>query len=800
MAVKTKRNLLVWFEEVGAKDVADVGGKNANLGEMIRELKNKGIPVPDGFATTSAAYKAFLEANSLTEKIDAEIRDYREKRKKLHEVGEAIRQMFAEAEFPDDLADSIKASYRELGKRYKTDRVNVAVRSSGTAEDLPEASFAGQQETFLNITGERALLEACKKCYASLFTDRSISYREDKGFAHKKIALSIGVQKMVRSDRAAAGVIFTLDPDTGFRKVVVVTGSWGLGESVVQGQVTPDEFMVFKPLLGKPGLHPIISRTLGAKEHKIIYSKGRTATTKNVVTTKQEQSSFCLSDREVLELAGWAAVIEGHYEHPMDIEWAKDGELDKLFIVQARPETVQSQKKATAMKTYELQERGEILLTGLSIGEAIATGKAQIIKDASEIDRFKSGSILVTGMTDPDWEPIMKMAAGIVTDHGGRTSHAAIVSRELGIPAVVGTEEATRTLKDGQEITLSCAEGDEGHIYKGILKFKAADVDLEKVPETHTKVLMNISSPAGAFRWWQLPVQGIGLARLEFTIGTVIRIHPMALVHFDHLKDKAAKREIEKMTQGYEDKAEYFVHHLSEGIAKIAASRYPLPVIVRTSDFKTNEYASLIGGREFEPEEANPMLGFRGASRYYSDRYREGFALECRALKRVREEMGFTNVVVMIPFCRTPEEAGKVLEVLAENGLKRGENGLDVYVMAEIPTNIILAEVFAEHFDGFSIGSNDLTQLTLGVDRDSTDLAYLFDERNQAVKNSISWLIKSAHKMKRKVGLCGQAPSDHPDFAAFLVEAGIDTISVNPDSVLPVIQKVAETEKKGRKS
>jgi pyruvate,water dikinase len=797
MVVKTREKQLVWFEEVGKDNVAQVGGKNANLGEMIRELKNKGIPVPDGFATTANAYRTFLEANNLTDKIQAQLEDLRRRKKPLQEVGSTIRQMFADAEFPPDLAQSIKASYRELSKRYKTDNVSVAVRSSGTAEDLPEASFAGQQESFLNITGEHALLDACKKCYASLFTDRSINYREDRGFAHMNIALSIGVQKMVRSDEAAAGVIFTLDPDTGFRDVVVVTGSWGLGESVVQGQVTPDEFMVFKPLLGKDKLLPIISRTLGAKERKIIYSSGGTSTTKNVATDKQEQGSFCLDDNEVMELARWAVIIEDHYKCPMDIEWAKDGELNKLFIVQARPETVQSRKKPTALKTYQLQEKGKVLLRGLSIGQAIAAGKAQIIKDAAEIGQFKDGAILVTGMTDPDWEPIMKKAAGIITDHGGRTSHAAIVSRELGIPAIVGTREATKTLKDGQEITLSCAEGDEGHVYQGIIKFKAQDMDLSKIPETRTRILMNIASPAGAFRWWQLPVKGIGLARLEFTIGTVIRIHPMALVHFNELKDKKAQQQIREMTRDYDDKSEYFVDNLSQGIAKIAASRYPHPVIVRTSDFKTNEYASLIGGSEFEPEEANPMLGFRGASRYYSDRYQEGFTLECQALKRVREEMGFTNVVVMIPFCRTPEEAEKVLKVLEKNGLKRGENGLEVYVMAEIPTNIILAEQFAEHFDGFSIGSNDLTQLTLGVDRDSSELAYLFDEQNEAVKESISNLIKAAHKNNRKVGLCGQAPSDHPEFAAFLVKAGIDTISVNPDSVLPVIEKVAETEKKG---
>jgi pyruvate,water dikinase len=787
---------LVWFDEVGKSDVALVGGKNANLGEMIRELKNKGIPVPDGFATTADAYRVFLDANDLTDKIQTELEDYRKGKKKLHEIGEAIRRMFMEAEFPAELAESIKESYRELGRRYDIDKVNVAVRSSGTAEDLPEASFAGQQETYLNVTGEKTLLDACKRCYASLFTDRAISYREDRGFEHMKLALSVGVQKMVRSDKGSAGVMFTLDPDTGFREVVVINGAWGLGESVVQGQVTPDEFMVFKPLIGKEDYLPIISRAMGAKERKVVYSRGRAAGIKNVATTKQEQSSFSLTNEDVIELAHWGCVIEDHYRRPMDIEWAKDGELDKLFIVQARPETVQSQKKATALETFELQERGKVILTGLSIGEAVAAGKAQIIKDPAEIDRFKDGSILITGMTDPDWEPIMKRAAGIITDHGGRTSHAAIVSRELGIPAIVGTGEATKTLKDGQEITLSCAEGDEGHIYEGMLKFKAEDVNLEDVPETRTQIMMNIASPSGAFRWWQLPCKGIGLARMEFIIGTVIKIHPMALVHFDRLEDKEAKKRIGDMTRDYEDKSEYFVDHLAQGIAKIAASRYPYPVIVRTSDFKTNEYANLIGGREFEPEESNPMLGFRGASRYYSNRYREGFALECRALKRVREEMGFTNVVVMIPFCRTPEEEDKVLEVMSENGLKRGLNGLEIYVMAEVPTNIILADKFAARSDGFSIGSNDLTQLTMGIDRDSSQLAYLFDEENEAVEESIASLIEAAHKQHRKVGICGQAPSDHPEFADFLVKAGIDSISVNPDSVLPVIEQVAATERR----
>lgn len=798
MAEEKDKKQLVWLEEVGSQDVSQVGGKNASLGEMIRELKDKKISVPDGFATTAAAYRAFLEANDLDDKIRSQIEDYRNGKKKLKDIGQTIRRMILKVDFPDEFTDAIKNAYGELSKRFDKKDVGVAVRSSGTAEDLPEASFAGQQESFLNISGEDELLEACKKCYASLFTDRAISYREDKGFDHLKIALSVGVQKMVRSDKASAGVMFTLDPETGFRKVVVINAAWGLGESVVQGQVTPDEFMVFKPLIGKENFLPIISRTIGAKERKIFYSRGRSGTTKDVSTSKKEQGSFALNDDEVMQLARWACIIEEHYECPMDIEWAKDGELEELFIVQARPETVQSQKEASALKTYRLKEKENVLMTGLSIGQAIAAGKVQVIKDASEIDTFKEGAVLVTGMTDPDWEPIMKKAAGIVTDHGGRTSHAAIVSRELGIPAVVGTGEATQSLKDDQQITISCAEGDEGKVYEGKLEFEAKDVSLEDIPKTDTQIMMNIAIPAGAFRWWQLPCKGIGLARLEFIIGNVIGIHPMALVRYGKLKDKDAQKKIGKITADYEDKSEYFVDNLAQGIARIAASRHPFPVIVRTSDFKTNEYASLTGGAEFEPDEENPMIGFRGASRYYSDRYREGFALECRALKRVREEMGFTNVVVMIPFCRTPEEAEKVLDTLEENGLKRGENGVEIYVMAEVPTNIILAEKFAEHFDGFSIGSNDLTQLTLGVGRDSSELAYLFDERNEAVKESIARLIEGAHKKKRKVGLCGQAPSDHPDFAAFLVKAGIDSISVNPDSVMPVMEKVAETEKKGK--
>ncbi|MFO7772955.1 MAG: phosphoenolpyruvate synthase [Dehalococcoidia bacterium] len=795
-----KSEYIRWFRDVGSDDVAEVGGKNASLGEMIRNLKKKGIQVPDGFATTASAYQAFLDKkDSLRGKIESQLQELESNQKSLSKVGASIRKLIIDADFPDEVTEAIKDSYYELCHQYDIENVSVAVRSSATAEDLPEASFAGQQETFLNIRGEGQLPDACKRCYASLFTDRAISYRAEKGFDHMRVALSVGVQKMVRSDTASAGVMFSLDPETGFRDVVVINSSWGLGETVVQGLVNPDEFIIFKPLIDKEGLVPIIGRTMGGKKKKIIYARGGRKTTRTVATPVKERRSFSLVDDEVLTLARWGRDIEQHYGKPMDIEWAKDGESGDLFIVQARPETVQSQKEAASLKTYSLKERGKQLLSGLSIGQAIAAGQAQVIKSASEIGKFKTGSILVTEMTDPDWVPIMKRASGIVTDLGGRTSHAAIVSRELGIAAVVGTGKATGTLKDGQEATISCAEGDEGYVYDGILEFDVSDVSLEEVPETRTKVFMIIASPAAAFRWWRLPVSGIGLARMEFIINNIIQIHPMALVHFDKVQTKTARRRIERLTQQYDDKTEYFVDNLAEGIAKIAASRYPGPVIVRMSDFKTNEYANLIGGKQFEPGEENPMLGLRGASRYYSDRYREGFALECRALKRVRDVMGLDNVIVMIPFCRTPEEAEKVSEVLAKNGLKRGKDGLQLYMMAEIPSNIILVEDFCKYFDGFSIGSNDLTQLVLGVDRDSTELAYLFSEQHKAVTNSIADLIASAHRKQRNVGLCGQAPSDHPEFAAFLVEAGIDSISVNPDSVLSVIQVVAEAEQKRAK-
>jgi pyruvate,water dikinase len=783
-----------WFETLNHTDVSLVGGKNASLGEMVHTLKDRGIPVPQGFATTAAAYWEFLKVNNLSGKIEALLQDWRQGAKSLEETGKAIRRLFLRSQFPQEIAAAISIAYHELSRRYNANDVDVAVRSSATAEDLPDASFAGQQESFLNVTGDHELMEACRRCYASLFTDRAMIYRQEKGFEHLRVALSIGVQKMVRSDKAGSGVMFTIDTETGFRDVAVINAAWGLGENVVQGTVNPDEYMVFKPLLAEPELIPIIEKNLGAKEKKLVYAVGGTKTTRNLDTARDERTSFVLSDAEILTLARWAVTIEAHYGKAMDIEWAKDGDSGRLFIVQARPETVQSRREAGYLKTYEMQQKGKRLLTGLAIGEAIAAGRVCRIRSAADIARFKDNAILVTEMTDPDWVPIMKRARGIVTDHGGRTCHAAIVSRELGIPAIVGTGKATEVLKNGQEITISGAEGDQGYVYEGLLQFRETEVNLANLPETRTRIMMNIASPAAAFRWWRLPVKGIGLARMEFIINSIIKIHPLALLHFDRVTDPGTCREILALTEGYEDKVEYFVDNLARGIAKIAASQYPEPVIVRMSDFKTNEYANLMGGRQFEFQENNPMLGFRGASRYYSDRYRDGFALECRAVKRVREEMGLANVIVMIPFCRTLQEADRVLQELAANGLKRGEAGLLVYVMAEIPSNVILADKFAQRFDGFSIGSNDLTQLVLGVDRDSAELSELFDERDEAVTRMIRSLITSAHLSGRKVGICGQAPSDYPDFAEFLVSCGIDSISLNPDSVIKVIRQVAAAE------
>ncbi|MFN7102138.1 MAG: phosphoenolpyruvate synthase [Pseudorhizobium sp.] len=786
---------VVWFEDLRRVDVAKVGGKNSSLGEMIQTLGQQGVDVPAGFATTADAYWNYVDQNGIRAAMGERVGEWIAGKASLPETGAAVRKLFLRGEWPSATADAILKAYRELSKRAGRDNASVAVRSSATAEDLPDASFAGQQETYLNIAGEAALLDACRRCYASLFTDRAISYRQAKGFDHMKVALSIGVQQMVRSDTGGSGVMFSIDTETGFDKVVLIDAAWGLGENVVQGTVDPDEYQVFKPLLGDPSLSPIIARKRGAKAIKMIYGT-QEQPTRNVPTSKAERAALVLRDDEILKLARWAVTIERHYGCPMDMEWARDGETGQLFIVQARPETVQSNREAAVFKSYRIKSKGKTLVSGLSIGDAIISGTVCMIDSARDIDQFIDGSILVTSTTDPDWVPIMKRAAAIVTDHGGRTSHAAIVSRELGLPAIVGTGNATHLLHTGQEITVSCAEGDVGQVYEGVADYAVETLNMDDVPETTTKVMLNIGNPGAAFRWWKLPADGVGLARMEFVISNAIRIHPMALVHFDRLKDEAAKQEIATITAGYDDKPTYFVDQLAEGLSRIAATLYPKPVIVRMSDFKTNEYAGLIGGAEFEPDEENPMIGFRGASRYYSPRYREGFALECRAIRKLRNELGFRNVIIMIPFCRSVAEAKKVLQVMEENGLRRGVDGLQVYVMCEIPSNVILAKQFAEHFDGFSIGSNDLTQLTLGVDRDSGQLAQLFDEQDEAVKWMIHNVITEAGKAGAKIGICGQAPSDHPEFAKFLVDCGIDSISVSPDSFVAVKQKVAEAEMK----
>lgn len=786
---------VLWFGDVRRTDVARVGGKNASLGELTGTLSDAGIAVPPGFATTADAYWSFIDANYLRPTIASTLDDLAHAKLTLSEAGSAIRGAILHGQWPAHLAGAICLAYEQLSRRSGEAAVDVAVRSSATAEDLPDASFAGQQETFLNIRGDQALLAACRRCYASLFTDRAISYREAKGFDHTKVALSIGVQRMVRSDLAGAGVMFTIDTETGFDQIVVINAAWGLGENVVQGSVDPDEYEVFKPLLASAARVPIIEKTLGDKQRKLIYARDQQQPTKNVPTSKAERAAFVLTDAEIAALARCACTIEQHYGQPMDIEWAKDGATNTLFIVQARPETVQSRRReASALKTYRLEQAGRKLLSGVAVGDAIATGTVCVVENPREAARFVDGAILVTRTTDPDWVPLMRRAAAIVTDHGGRTSHAAIVSRELGLPAIVGTGNATHVLHDEQEITVCCAQGSDGFVYEDRAQFKVEEIDLGGLPSTRTQVMLNLANPAAALRWWRLPADGVGLARMEFVISNHIKIHPMALACYDSLADAQAKATIAQMTQGYDDKSEYFVERLARGLARIAAAQYPRPVIVRTSDFKTNEYANLIGGNAFEPSEENPMLGFRGAIRYDSPRYRAGFALECRALARLRSELGFTNVIVMIPFCRSTEEADRVLSNMAENGLKRGEAGLEVFVMCEIPSNVILAEQFARRFDGFSIGSNDLTQLTLGVDRDSADLAAIFDEEDPAVKWMIAHVIEAAHRCGTKVGLCGQAPSDRPAFAQFLVECGIDSVSVSPDSFVAVKRRIAAAE------
>jgi pyruvate,water dikinase len=793
--------LILDFSQVGLSEIPLVGGKNASLGEMIQHLTPKGVNVPTGFATTAFAFGYFMRTAGLEEKLRSLFADLDiENVQNLRQRGKQARSLILQTPFPADLEQAIASGYESLCQRYGSD-TDVAVRSSATAEDLPDASFAGQQETYLNVHGLQAVLEACHKCFASLFTDRAISYRQIKGFDHFSVALSVGVQKMVRSDLATSGVMFSIDTETGFKDVALVTAAYGLGENVVQGAVNPDEYFVFKPTL-QQGYRPILAKRLGSKEIKMIYDVGGSKFTKNVTVPSADRQRFALSDDEILQLSRWTCQIEAHYSQvrgtytPMDIEWAKDGLSGELFIVQARPETVQSQKQANVLCSYHLQGQGPILVRGRAVGEMIGQGKARVILDAHNLDQFQAGEVLVTDKTDPDWEPIMKQASAIVTNQGGRTCHAAIIARELGIPAIVGSENATASLQTGTDITVSCAEGEEGRVYQGLIPFQISKVVLDHLPRTRTQIMVNIGNPEEAFSVAALPNDGVGLARLEFIIANHIKIHPLALVNYDHLSDSALKAKLAELTALYRDKTEYFVDQLAQGVGTIAAAFYPKPVVVRLSDFKSNEYANLLGGHLFEPQEENPMIGWRGASRYYDARYREGFALECRAMQRVREEMGLTNVILMIPFCRTPTEGNLVLAEMAKHGLVRGEKGLQVYVMCEIPNNVLMADEFSQIFDGFSIGSNDLTQLTLGLDRDSALVAHLFDERQAGVKSIVQTAIQTVKQHGRKIGICGQAPSDYPEFAQFLVEQGIDSISLNPDSVLKTIPMIAAAEAK----
>lgn len=792
--------LVKWFEELGIEDVPSVGGKNASLGEMYRELASKGVKVPNGFAVTADAYHAFLKEAKLDSTIRTILKDLdTHNLENLRQRGRQVRQAILGGVLPLELSEAITDAYDRLSGSH-AEPVDVAVRSSATAEDLPDASFAGQQETYLNVQGHLALLEHCKRCFASLFTDRAISYRADKGFDHFKIALSIGIQRMVRSDLATSGVMFSIDTETGFRDAVLINAAYGLGENVVQGSVNPDEYYVFKPTL-KQGHRPILQKILGTKEFKLVYDIGGGKMVKNLPVPPGERAKFAVTDEDILTLARWACTIEDHYSakrgapSPMDMEWAKDGLTGELFIVQARPETVQSLKKGQVLETYRLKQRGRVLVEGRSIGDKIAQGPVRVIKSVQQIHEFRGGEVLVTDKTDPDWEPVMKKAQAIVTNRGGRTCHAAIVSRELGLPAIVGTEHATDVLHDGQLVTVSCAEGDKGFVYEGKIPFHVETLDVKEIHRPKTKIMMNVGNPQEAFGLSSIPNDGVGLAREEFIISTYIKVHPLALLEFDRLEDQALRAEINRVTEGYSDKAEFFVDKLAQGVAMIGAAFYPKDVIVRLSDFKSNEYADLIGGRRYEPQEENPMLGFRGASRYYDPRYREGFTLECRAMKQVRDVMGLTNVKLMVPFCRTVEEGRLVLAEMERHGLKRGEKGLEVYVMCEIPSNVILAEEFADIFDGFSIGSNDLTQLVLGVDRDSEIVAHLFDERNEAVKKMVAAVIKVAKAKGRKIGICGQAPSDYPEFADFLVEQGIESMSLNPDAVIRTTMAVLDREK-----
>ncbi len=808
-----ERTWVLPFAAIGIDDLPEVGGKNASLGELIRSLGSCGVRVPDGFATTAGAYRRMLAHNGLVEPL-ARLLDGLDSTdlKALQTAGRQARALLLAATLPPEVEGAILEAYRTLGGAggEAESPLAVAVRSSATAEDLPEASFAGQQETFLNVAGETALLAACRRCYASLFTDRAISYRQLNGFDHRDVALSIGVQRMVRSDRAAAGVLFTIDTETGFRDAVLLTAAYGLGETVVQGAVNPDEYLVFKPTL-RQGFAPILSRRLGSKAIRLVYaeagSPGAQSGVEASVATRLEEvpeaqrNRYALADDEVLTLARWGCLIEEHYgalrgePTPMDIEWAKDGLSGELFILQARPETVESRRSASVLRSWHLEpHQAECITRGRAIGASVSSGRARLIASPAEIERFESGDLLVTERTDPDWEPILKRAAAVITDQGGRTCHAAIIAREMGITAIVGCGDASRRIADGEAITASCCEGDEGHVYRGLLPFRLEEQDVGELPPTRTRILMNVGNPEEAFNLAAIPCDGVGLARLEFIIANHIKVHPLALLQPERVADPAERAAIAALTAAYPHPADYYVDLLTQGMARIAAAFFPRPVTLRFSDFKSNEYAKLLGGRGFEPTEENPMLGWRGASRYASAAFREAFALECRALRQVRDAMGLVNVIPMVPFCRTPEEGDRVLAEMARHGLVRGENGLQVYVMCELPSNVIGAEAFAERFDGFSIGSNDLTQLTLGLDRDSALVADLFDERHPTVKEMIRLAIRAAHRCQRKIGICGQAPSDYPDFARFLVEEGIDSISLNPDAVIATRLAIAMIE------
>jgi len=811
------KNFILWFNEIGIDDVPMVGGKCASLGEMYRKLHDKGISIPNGFAITAYAYRYFLKYAGIEDAIkkvlkDLETGDVYD----LMRRGREVRDIIKHAELPPDLTQAVYVAYDKLAGEFGQqglDDLDVAIRSSATAEDLPDASFAGQQDTFLNIRGKRSVLQACRKCFASLFTNRAISYRHDKGYGQFDVSLSIAVQKMVRSDSAYSGVIFSIDTETGFKDAVFLTAAYGLGENVVQGTVNPDEYYVFKPTL-KMGKKAIINRKVGDRDIKMVYSMEDEATTKNVATTITERHRYVLDDDEILKLAEWACIIEDHYSKeagyykPMDIEWAKDGDgvnvgTGELFIVQARPETIHSQRDSNTYENYFLLEEGEILTSGTAVGMKVGQGVANVIESSAEMEKFKKGQVLITNMTDPDWEPIMKLAAAIVTNKGGRTCHAAIVSRELGIPCVIGTGNADEVIQTGQKITVSCCEGETGNVYEGLLKYKVETINLDELPATRTKIMMNVGIPEQAFTHGMIPNDGVGLARIEFIINSHIGIHPLALIDYEKLKMKATTDQrvagvvykIDQITSVYEDKAQFFIDKLAEGVSRIGAGFYPNDVIVRLSDFKTNEYENLLGGYLYEPQESNPMIGWRGASRYYDKNFKPAFQLECRALHKARSEIGLTNIKVMVPFCRTPEEGKKVIEVMREFGLVQGEDGLEVYVMCEIPSNVICADQFADIFDGFSIGSNDLTQLALGLDRDSSLVSHIYDERNDAVKRLVEQVINVAKKKGRKIGICGQAPSDFPDFAEFLVECGIDSMSLIPDTVIKTRLAIAEKEK-----